>query len=111
MERLRQAVAFGPGWLPSELRRTIVEGGKVNGALGAFVRKVAEHAFSVNDEDITELHRAHYTDDQIFEATVASALGAGLFRLECVLTVFRAMQSAANNDDFLAEQRSLKVTA
>lgn len=117
MERLLQAVVLGPGSLPSELRRTIVEGGNVSGALGSFVRKVAEHAFTVNDDDITELHRAHYSDDQIFEATVASALGAGLFRLECVLTVFRAIQSATNNGDFLTQsgsplkQTSLKITA
>ena len=46
----------------------------------------------VNDEDIQELHRAHYSDDQIFEAAVSAALGAGLYRLECVLTVLRADQ-------------------
>ena len=93
MERLRYAIAFGPGALPSEVRQTIIEGGMVDGALGVFVRKVAEHAFTVSDEDILELHRERHTDDQIFEATVAAALRAGLFRLQCVLTALSASQS------------------
>ena len=49
----------------------------------------------VNDEDIQELHRAHYSDDQIFEAAVSAALGAGLYRLDCVLTALRTNQPAA----------------
>lgn len=56
------------------------------------MKKVAEHAYLVTDDDIAELHRAHYTDDQIFEATVSAALGAGLLRLECVLRALRADQ-------------------
>ena len=49
----------------------------------------------VNDEDIQELHRAHYSDDQIFEAAVSAALGAGLYRLERVLALLRANSPAA----------------
>ena len=48
----------------------------------------------INDDDIRELYRAHYSDDQIFEAAVSAALGAGLYRLECVLKVLRANQPA-----------------
>ena len=118
MERLRNAVVLGPGVLPAEIRQAIIEGANVTGALGAFVRKVAEHAITINDDDIAELHRAHYTDDQIFEAAVTSALGAGLFRLECVLAALRAHPVAANtHGDPCAESRTLhentrlKVTA
>jgi hypothetical protein len=58
--------------------------------LGAFVQKIVDGASTLTDDDVAELHRAHYTDDQIFEATVSAALGAGLFRLERVLNVLRA---------------------
>jgi hypothetical protein len=51
----------------------------------------------VSDDDITELHRARYTDDQIFEATVSAALGAGLLRLECVLHAFRSGEQPVKN--------------
>jgi hypothetical protein len=56
------------------------------------VNKVSEHAHLVTDEDIADLHKAGYTDDQIFEATVSAALGAGILRLECVLRAFSSKQ-------------------
>ena len=95
MERLRHAVVRGPGSLAPNIRQAISEGVYSSSSLGAFAKKVADHAFMVNDDDIRELHRAHYSDDQIFEAAVSAALGAGLYRLECVLSVLRANQSAA----------------
>jgi alkylhydroperoxidase family enzyme len=94
LRRLRNAVLSGPGSLPTAIRETISEGRELPGALGAYAKKVAEHAYLVTDDDIDELHRAHYTDDQIFEATVSAALGAGLLRLECVLSALRSDQSA-----------------
>ena len=90
MERLRYAVVSGPGSLAPNIRQAISERTYGSSPLGAFAQKVAEHAFMVNDDDIRELHRAHYSDDQIFEAAVSAALGAGLYRLECVLAVLRA---------------------
>lgn len=89
MERLRHAVVWGPGSLAPNIRQEISEGSYSSSPLGAFARKVAEHAFLVKDDDIQDLHRAHYSDDQIFEAAVSAALGAGLYRLKCVLTLLR----------------------
>jgi alkylhydroperoxidase family enzyme len=93
MERLRCAVLSGPGSLPPTVRQAISEGAKLSGALGAFVQKIAEGASTLTNDDIAELHRARYTDDQIFEATVSAALGAGLFRLECVLGALRSSKT------------------
>jgi len=90
MERLRYAVVSGPGALAPNIRQAICEGDYTSAPLGAFAQKVADHAFMVNDDDIRELHRAHYSDDQIFEAAVSASLGAGLYRLDRVLTVLRA---------------------
>ena len=92
MERLRHAVVSGPGSLAPNIRQAISEGAYGSSPLGAFAKKVAEHAFRVTDDDIRALHRAHYSDDQIFEAAVSAALGAGLYRLQCVLNVLRASQ-------------------
>lgn len=89
MERLRHAVLSGPGSLPPHVRQSISEGAKVSGALEVFVRKIAAEASALTDDDIADLHRAHYTDDQIFEAIVSAAVGAGLFRLECVQNLLR----------------------
>ena len=87
MERLRYAVVSSPGSLAPNIRRAISEGTYLVRPLGTFAQKVAEHAFRVNDDDIRELHRAQYSDDQIFEAAVSAALGAGLYRLEQVRRV------------------------
>jgi hypothetical protein len=95
MERLRYAVVSSPGSLAPNIRQAITEGAYSSIPLGTFAQKVAEHAFMVNDDDIRELHRAHYSDDQIFEAAVSAALGAGLYRLGRVLAVLRANQRAA----------------
>lgn len=95
MELLRHAVLAGPGSLPPHVRQAISEGTRLSGALGAFVQKIAEEASTLTNDDIAELHRARYTDDQIFEATVSAALGAGLFRLECVLRALRAYRPDA----------------
>jgi hypothetical protein len=89
MERLRYAVVRGPGSLAPNIRHAISEGAYSSSPLGAFAQKVAAHAFMVNDKDIQELHRADYSDDQIFEAAVSAALGAGLYRLDCVLSILR----------------------
>lgn len=95
MERLRHAVLSGPGSLPPHIRQAISEGSRLPGALQVFVQKVAAEASTLTDDDIAELHRAHYTDDQIFEAIVSAAVGAGLFRLERVLTLLRSNHAEA----------------
>lgn len=95
MDRLRHEVLSGPGSLSPHLRQAISEGAYPSGPLGTYVQKVAQNAFMLNDDDIAELHRAHYTDDQIFEATISAALGAGLFRLDCVLNALCSSRPSA----------------
>lgn len=86
---LRRSVLSESGLLDPTVRRAICDGLEVPEPLGAYVRKVVEHAHAVGDEDIAGLHRAGYTDDQIFEATVSAALGAGLYRLGRILPALR----------------------
>lgn len=86
---LRKSVLSEPGALDPAIRWAICDGLELPDPLAAYVRKVAEHAHAVSDDDIAELHRAGYTDDEIFEATVSAALGAGLFRLGRILVALR----------------------
>ena len=86
---LRRSVLAEPGSLDPSVRRAICDGLEVPAPLENYVRKVVEHAHTVDDEDIAGLHRAGYTDDQIFEATVSAALGAGLHRLGRILLALR----------------------
>ena len=95
MTRLRHAVTSSPASLSAVVRQTITAGRNISGPLGSYVRKVAEHAHEITDDDIASLHAADYTDDEIFEATISAALGAGLFRLDCVLRALVASQSSS----------------
>jgi hypothetical protein len=45
------------------------------------VEKLRLHAYRVADNDIERLCVAGYSEDQIFEVTIAAALGAGDARL------------------------------
>ena len=103
MERLRHAVLSGPGLLPPHVRQAISEGVRLSGALEVFVQKVTASPSTLTDHDIAELHRAHYTDDQIFEAIVSAAVGAGLFRLDCVLNLLRSIEAFSEADEALQE--------
>ena len=96
MTRLRLAVTSNPASLPAFVRQKITAGRNLSGPLGAYVKKVAERAYEITDDDIASLHAANFTDDEIFEATVSAALGAGLFRLDCVLRALTASESAAS---------------
>jgi hypothetical protein len=89
VKQLKEAVLSGPGTLDPAVREAASRAAGLPKALGPYVKKVASHAYKVTDEDIAALHQAGYSDDQIFEATVSAALGAGLVRLESGLRALR----------------------
>jgi alkylhydroperoxidase family enzyme len=57
--------------------------------LDDWVTKAHEHAYDVTDADVAALRRAGYSEDAIFEATVAAAVGAGLARFEAGVRALR----------------------
>ena len=79
---LRDLVVDGPGELPPAVRRAAASGADVPAVAQAYTEKVRRHAYKVVDRDVKELKAAGWSEDQIFELTVATALGAGLSRLE-----------------------------
>jgi alkylhydroperoxidase family enzyme len=48
----------------------------------AYLDKVRNEAYKVTDADVQALKDAGFSDDEIFEQTVAAAVAAGLHRLE-----------------------------
>lgn len=81
--RLVEAVlAEGPE-VPS-LRRVLAgrEPGEVPEVLAAYVEKVRLHAYRVTDADVAALRAAGWSEDALFEVTVATSLGAAEKRLD-----------------------------
>lgn len=80
MQRLHDAVLDAPGSLDRETRLGIASGRDVPPEVAPYADKVARHAYRVTEADIAALRDAGYSDDAIFELTVAVALGTSLFR-------------------------------
>ena len=55
-----------------------------------YLQKVALHAYKITDADIQQLKEAGYTEDEIFELTIASALGASRARLDLGLSLLHS---------------------
>jgi alkylhydroperoxidase family enzyme len=85
MEVLTRRVLASPGALEPEVRAAIAAGMDVPPALVPYITKVVQHAYKVTDEDIVSLREQGFSEDEIFEATVAAALGAGMKRLRAGL--------------------------
>ena len=50
--------------------------------MAAYLAKVRDRAYTVTDDDIEALKAAGLTEDEIFEQTVATAIGQGLRRFD-----------------------------
>ncbi len=87
--RLRSAGLDQPGALSPQERRACAEGDPPP-PLAAYVDTVRRHAYRVTDDDISALREAGCSEEEIFEATVCAALGAGLRRLETGLALLEA---------------------
>ena len=89
LRRLQHAVLSGPGTLEAAVRQAAGRGAQMSGALGQYVSKVAQRDYKGIDNCIAELGLEGYSDDQIFEATVSAALGAGVRRLQLAFHALR----------------------
>ncbi|VAZ80843.1 hypothetical protein LAUMK4_05190 [Mycobacterium persicum] len=76
-ERLHHAVLDAPADTDPALRRAAYRGDNLPEPLQAYVDKLRRHAYRVQDSDMERLRGAGYSEDQIFEVTIAAALGAG----------------------------------
>ena len=84
LNELRQRVAEGPGKLSVDVRRAATSGASVPVEAEAYVEKLRRHAYKVVDRDVEDLKASGWSEDEIFELTVATALEAGVSRWERV---------------------------
>jgi alkylhydroperoxidase family enzyme len=56
-------------------------------AMASYLEKVRQRAYTVTDADVETLRAAGVTEDEIFEQTVAAAIGQGLRRLDKAMDV------------------------
>lgn len=74
-----------PGHLDPAIRRAAANGSDVPDVVAGYVDRVRRHAYRVTDEEVAALLEAGWTEDQVFELTLAAAYGAALRRLDAGL--------------------------
>lgn len=62
--------------------------------LAPYIEKIARLSYKITDEDVEDLLRAGYTEDEVFEVTLSAAFGASVARMECGL---RALAEASRS--------------
>ncbi len=104
--RLRKAVVervlHGPGTTTGDQRRAAFDSKDVPEAARALIDKVSKTAWKVTDEDVAAAKAAGLSEDQIFELTVAAALGQATRQLDAALAAV---------DAALAPEAATKETA
>ena len=66
----------------AELRDVVAQSAPAPAEMDAYLAKVRERAYAVVDRDVEELKEAGFSEDEIFEQTVAVAIAEGLRRLD-----------------------------
>jgi hypothetical protein len=71
----------------AELRAIVAEMPPAPEVMAPYLAKVRERAFTVTDADVDGLKAAGIPEDEIFEQTVAVAIGQGLRRFDAAMKV------------------------
>ncbi|MCA9949026.1 MAG: hypothetical protein KDE48_05235 [Anaerolineales bacterium] len=92
--KLTASVAQGPGEVQSESRQAAINFARaltmghasttddIPKGFAPYLKKVALYAYKTTDRDVQNLKDRGYSEDEIFELTVSTALGASLARYE-----------------------------
>jgi alkylhydroperoxidase family enzyme len=70
-----------------ELRAVVERTPDAPPVMAPYLAKVGDGAYAITDADVDALKAAGCTEDEIFEQTVAVAIGQGLRRLDAALEV------------------------
>jgi len=79
---LRHAVLESPARTDPAKRLAAAEGGLLPPPLDSYIAKVRDQSYRVSHRDIKALTTAGFSEDEIFELTVAAALGAAMLRFD-----------------------------
>ena len=80
LEELRRAVMESSGATDRALRAAAASGKELPADLAPVIAKIRAHAYKVTDEDIEALKQAGRSEDEIFELTIAAAVGVSILR-------------------------------
>jgi hypothetical protein len=95
-ERVEERVLRGPGVTPPEARQDAFHNTGPDGPVQQLIDRVAQHAWTVTDEDVEAAKRAGASDDELFELVVCAAIGQASRQLDAALA---AVQAALAEDD------------
>jgi hypothetical protein len=70
-----------------QLRAVVAAAAPARPELARYLAQVRQCAYTITDADVDELKAAGISEDEIFEQTVATAIGEGLRRLDAVRDV------------------------
>ena len=70
-----------------ELRAVVTATPPARPELARFLAQVRLRAYTITNEDVDALKEAGVSEDEIFEQTVATAIGEGLHRLDAAMRV------------------------
>jgi alkylhydroperoxidase family enzyme len=71
----------------AELRAIVASMPPAPEAMEAYLAKVRERAYAVTDAEVEQLKAAGFSEDEIFEQTVAVAIAQGLRRYDAAMEV------------------------
>ncbi|MGA8118067.1 MAG: hypothetical protein WCA46_30915 [Actinocatenispora sp.] len=94
VENLRHAVLHAPATTEPALRAAALAGDPLAEPWQSYAATVRDRSYRVTDADIDRLTAAGHTEDEIFEVTVAAALGAALRTFEAGRTAVRQANPA-----------------
>jgi uncharacterized protein YciW len=92
IEALRRAVFESPGTTELSVRVAAGSGGQLPDPIGSYAEVVRDRSYRVTDADLARLANAGLSDDDIFEVTVAAAVGAALQRLSAGMRAIRGTE-------------------
>ncbi len=92
LQKIVDGLFQGKGVTDRALRRAVGDkaaalsllesGEKIPADLESYVEKIALNAHQITDEDVAALKASGRSEDEIFEVTLAAAVGAGMLRLD-----------------------------
>jgi hypothetical protein len=86
LTRLEERLRSGPGQLLPQTRAAAIDDNPLPDPLAQdYVETIRRHAYKLTDRRLQELAQAGWTDEQVFELTVAAAFGVARRRLEAGL--------------------------